>query len=134
MTTQIPAREMFLRPTAFEVASETRPDVTYRVQLPDCTCPDFKYRKSHKPGTFCKHITAAFTAAGWQLPGGTVRLDEATAAELLVSFGLSQRVADAALGRAQVHVQGSITLPPGQGIIVVWYDRNSDTYDVQLPG
>ena len=81
---------MYLRPTAFEVASESKPNVTYRVQLPDCTCLDFRHRRTSNPqAPFCKHILAAFDQAGWQLPGkATSRLDEATARELLLDFGL----------------------------------------------
>lgn len=133
MTTQTPTREMYLRPLTFEVASETKPETTYHVTLPDCTCPDFKYRKSSKPGSLCKHLRAAFTAAGWQVPGGTTRLDEETAVELLVDFQVSASAAGAAVRRARQNVQGTITLPT-RGIVMITYDRSRDRYDVELPG
>jgi hypothetical protein len=67
MTTQTPTREMFLRPLTFEVSSESKPNVTYRVTLPSCECPDFAYRRtrpSGPEGMFCKHLRAAFASAG----------------------------------------------------------------------
>lgn len=136
MTTQTPTREMFLRPLTFEVSSESKPNVTYRVTLPSCECPDFAYRRTHPSGPegmFCKHLRAAFASAGWQLPGrDTSRLDEATARELLLDFHVGSGSANAALARSRRHVQGTIEL--GTGIIVIVYNRAADTYDVQLPG
>jgi len=61
---------MALRPTSFKVNSASTPGVTYDVQLPDCTCPDFQYRRANTPGQpFCKHIKQAMSVAGWQVPG-----------------------------------------------------------------
>jgi hypothetical protein len=133
MTTQTPTREMYLRPTAFVVASESKPDVTYRVTLPDCECPDFKFRKSSKPGSLCKHLRAAFTAAGWKVPGGNTGLDEATAVELLADFQVSASAAGAAVRRARQAIRSTIALPT-LGIVVITYDRSHDRYDVELPG
>jgi len=64
---------MAIRPTAFKVNSESQPGVVYDVQLPDCTCPDFSYRKANRPeDPFCKHIRQAMSVAGWQVPGSGV--------------------------------------------------------------
>jgi hypothetical protein len=125
-----------VRPLTAEVRSETDPAKAYTVTLPYCPCRDFFYRRGNLSGglegLLCNHLRAALGLVG--APSRDVsRLDEATAVELLGSFGVSQRAADAALGRAQVHVQGSIALPDGRGILVITYNRNADTYDVQLP-
>lgn len=61
---------MAIRPTSFVVNSESKPGATYRVQLLDCECPDFTYRKANRPeDPFCKHIKQAMSVAGWQVPG-----------------------------------------------------------------
>jgi len=61
---------MAVRPTAFKVRSETKPDIVYNVQLPDCDCPDFSWRRANKPeDPFCKHLKQALSVSGWQVPG-----------------------------------------------------------------
>lgn len=125
-------REMYLRPTAFEVASETKPNVTYDVTLPNCTCPDFKYRRTHKPGTYCKHLVAALASAGWQVPGGNTRLDETTAAELLYDLGITVTAAEAALRRARGSRQEATVTGLRGDIAVITLDRAAGLYDIEI--
>jgi hypothetical protein len=128
--------EMAVRPTAFEVTSETDPAVVYKVQLPGCECRDFRYRRTANPRSpFCKHLLRAFEMAGWQLPASTdtSRLDWEAAADLLTDFGITKRAAEAALGRAQVSTAGS-HMSIADGIAVILYSKPADTFDVRLPG
>lgn len=71
-----PAQEPFsVRLKTVEVVSETDERTTYQVQLPSCTCPDFRWRdlpvnpKADPPGEMhlCKHIRYAMTQwASWR--------------------------------------------------------------------
>jgi hypothetical protein len=133
MTTKAPAREMYLRPTAFEVASESKPDVTYRVQLPDCECPDFRYRRANNgqplarvpsvpAGPFCKHLIKAFSVAGWQLPEKTTQLTLEQALEVLLSHGANAPVARAFLRAAQERNQARQQFPDGTTVLVSFFD------------
>ena len=127
------SRAMAVRPVAFDVKSESKPGVTYRVQLAHCDCPDFDNRRGSARNPLCKHIRLAYQAAGWQIPG-TFGLDEATAVELLVDFRVSASAAGAAVRRAREGLrQGTVGLPDG-GIAVIIYRKGANLYDVELAG
>lgn len=125
-------REMAVRPVAFDVRSESKAGVTYRVQLAHCDCPDFDNRRGSRRNPLCKHIRQAYQAAGWQIPG-TFGLDEATAVELLVDFRVTASAAGAAVRRSRQHPQGTVELPDGV-IAVITYRRGAGVYDVELVG
>jgi len=135
---------MALRPTAFEVQSETDPERTYRVQLPDCWCPDFRYRRANPPegrparleDFFCKHLWQAFKAAGWQVPvprPDYEGLGTTAARKLLMARGAVRDTVD-----RQLTATGSlggpkrVRLGDGQDA-TVWFDRFSGKYGVRLP-
>lgn len=67
-----PAQEPFsLRLKTFEVVSATDPRITYQVQLPSCSCPDFRWRDLPVDPTgephLCKHIRYAMAQwASWR--------------------------------------------------------------------
>jgi hypothetical protein len=128
-------REMYLRPMTFEVSSASKTGVVYSVTLPNCTCPDFAYRRTHNPREpFCKHLLAAYEMAGWRARPGTSGLDEATAVELLIDFRVPASAAGAAVRRARDRAQGTVDLPDGAGIAVIVFRRGSGLFDVELPG
>jgi len=60
------------RTKVIEMVSESDPRRTYNVTLPDCDCPDWRYRKA---GTkdLCKHLDAAISSGlgGWIDPAAT---------------------------------------------------------------
>ncbi len=53
---------------AVTMVSETDPTVTYRVQLPSCTCPAFRYGRKPGERRWCKHLEQATARYGaWQV-------------------------------------------------------------------
>jgi len=133
MATQTTTRQMILRPTSFEVSSESKPGVTYRVQLPDCDCPDFRYRRTHNPDSpFCKHLLLAFAQAGWQLPEKTEGLNYDEAVALLVRKGAGVIAARTALTRAFRGGQGLVSFGSCESVAVVEKDED-EQFTVNLP-
>jgi hypothetical protein len=123
-----------VRPTSFVVASETDPSRTYHVQLPDCDCDDFRYRRVNKPeDPFCKHLRRAFAYAGWQLPERTAGLTKDEAKSLLLRHGAYNvhgitAVLAHARQRIGLHV---ITLSEGEA--KVEFSSENRSYAVELP-
>src|SRR3954453_23993937 len=99
-----------VRPLTAEVRSETDPNRAFPVVLPQChdaqgsPCKDFYYRRGTLQDPFCKHLRAAMGL----VPDGGQRLDEDTAAELLIALHVRPSAAMAALRRAK---NGTMTGP-----------------------
>ena len=55
-----------IRPLVVEVVSETNPNESYLVQLPHCTCLDFRHRDLPGKKHICKRIRAVLREwASW---------------------------------------------------------------------
>jgi hypothetical protein len=132
------ASAMALRPTAFEVQSQTNPAVTYRVQLPDCDCKDFRYRRANPPAVvtriedlFCKHLVQGFRVAGWQLPAEPlIGLSEDEAFELLIRLHVGRHAADDVLAAARTFRSSRAAV--GESVLVLSFDRVQQLFTVQL--
>jgi len=142
MSTPAPARTrlpqnqpLAVRPLTVEVRSETDPNVAYTVTLPYCPCRDFHNRRGNLAlgleSLLCKHLRAALGLVGIQPQ--TDRLDEDTAQELLISFGVRASAASAALSRAVAALAGTeVNLPRG-GYAVITYHNGRRLFDIRLP-
>lgn len=127
------ASAMAIRPTAFEVTSESDPAQVYHVQLATCDCKDFRYRRTTLANPFCKHLRRGYEEAGWHLPEATERLTKDEAKSLLLRHGAyNVHSIHAVLTQARQRVgEHGITLSEGQALVE--YSSEHRTYSVKLP-
>jgi hypothetical protein len=112
------------------VRSERDPSRSYNVTMPSCECPDFYFKKGSLADPLCKHLKAAM---GLKPQGGT-RLDEDTAAELLIALKVRPSAAMAALRRAKSGTMtGTSSCTTPDGIAGISYHPGHDVYDIVLP-
>jgi hypothetical protein len=132
--TRLPQNQaLAVRPLTAEVRSETDPNVAYTVTLPYCPCRDFHNRRGNLAlgleSLLCKHLKAALGLVGTQPQ--TDRLDEDTAQELLISFGVRASAASAALSRAVT--AGDVGVQLRGGYAVITYHNGRRLFDIRLP-
>lgn len=74
MADREPMDPIVMRPLQVEVQADPNgknPNATYRVQLPHCDCPDFRYRDHADDDDphLCKHILGVWRRTyGWRQP------------------------------------------------------------------
>lgn len=109
------------------VRSERDPNKSYNVTLPDCDCPDFRYKKGNLTDPLCKHLRSAMGL----VPQGGTRLDEDTAVELLIALHVRPSAAVAALSRTRDGLGLTHNLAEA-GIAGLLYHPSLDLYDIVL--
>lgn len=111
------------------VRSETDPNRSYNVTLPDCGCPDFRFKKGNLADPLCKHLKSAMGL----VPQGGTRLDEDTAAELLIALRVRPSAAMAGLRRTRDGLGLTHALAEA-GVKGIVYHPSADLYDILLVG
>lgn len=124
---------MAIRPTEFEVESETKAGVTYTVWLPYCSCPDFRYRRTTPGNPFCKHLLRAFELGGWHLPERTEGLTSDEVAGLLGRHGVNKHAVAVVIQNARAQGGSAVPVDGYDTLAVITYSRSGGLFTVALP-